>query len=122
MCAEPQRCSQHNLIEDRGGSIDDELAAFGNLHDSADVSRIHFRDRDRASFAQEPARPHQTVCPWRSSNCARSEPVAPAPKTKIRMACAKLYHRVHAPIDEMTGLCFGRVAWGRRSAQQALGA
>src|SRR5215472_3883364 len=40
--------------------------------------------------------PHQTVCPWRSSNCARSEPVAPAPKTKIRMAWAKLYHNSNA--------------------------
>src|SRR5206468_12489901 len=36
--------------------------------------------------------PHQTVCPCRSSNCARREPVAPAPKTKIRMAWPKLYH------------------------------
>src|SRR5207244_249933 len=40
--------------------------------------------------------PHQTVCPWRSSNWARSEPVAPAPKMKIRMACAKLYHNQHS--------------------------
>ncbi len=32
--------------------------------------------------------PHQTSWPWRSSSCARSEPVAPAPRMKIRMSLA----------------------------------
>src|SRR5258705_8900572 len=29
--------------------------------------------------------PHATWWPWRTSNCAIREPVAPAPRTKIRM-------------------------------------
>src|SRR5215471_1477085 len=44
--------------------------------------------------------PHQTVCPCRSSSCARRDPVAPAPKMKIRMAWAKLYHRVRGAIAD----------------------
>src|SRR6266436_1096706 len=47
--------------------------------------------------------PHQTVCPCRSSNCARREPVAPAPRTKIRMAWPKLYHRPRAGILDLSG-------------------
>src|SRR3979490_516099 len=64
--------------------------------------------------------PHQTVCPCRSSNCARREPVAPAPKTKIRMAWPKLYHRVR--VGNADRLCFGGMTWGRGSAQKSLSA
>ena len=66
--------------------------------------------------------PHQTVCPCRSSNCARSEPVAPAPKTKIRMAWPKLYHRVQPGIVDPSGIGVGGRTRCRRSAQEALGA
>src|SRR5258708_12650024 len=62
--------------------------------------------------------PHQTVCPCRSSNCARTEPVAPAPKTKIRMAWPKLYHRVR--VGNADRLCFGGMTRGRGSAQKPL--
>src|SRR5258708_34211749 len=49
--------------------------------------------------------PHQTVCPCRSNNCARREPVAPAPRTKIRMAWRKLYHSNRAGLGVVLGGC-----------------
>ena len=43
--------------------------------------------------------PHQTVCPCRSRSCARREPVAPAPSTKMRMSWRKLYHKAVSARD-----------------------
>src|SRR5713226_7171147 len=56
------------------------------------VMRIElFLPRKRCARSRSRS-PHQTVCPCRCNNCARREPVAPAPRTKIRMAWRKLYH------------------------------
>ncbi len=51
MCPQPQRRPQNNLVKHRRRSVNDELAAFRRLHDSAQVSRVHFRYRDGALFA-----------------------------------------------------------------------
>ena len=59
----PQGRAQHNLIEHRRSSIDDELATLGRLYDPAQVARIHFRDRDGASFAQEAPRARWVAIP-----------------------------------------------------------
>src|SRR5712692_3130504 len=59
----PQGRTQHNLIENRRRSIDDELTALCRLYDSAQVARIHFRDWDRTSFAQETPRARWVAVP-----------------------------------------------------------
>ncbi len=56
MRAQPQRGPENNLIEHRRRSVDDELAALCGLHDSAQVSRVHFGYRDGAFLAQEAPR------------------------------------------------------------------
>src|SRR6266481_5071547 len=56
MRAQAQRCPQDNLVKDRCRSVDDKLAALRGSHDSAQVSRVHFRYRDSALFAQEAPR------------------------------------------------------------------
>src|SRR5271157_2724416 len=48
---------------------------------------VDFLPRKRRARAGSRS-PHQTSWPWRSRSCARSEPVAPAPRMKIRMILA----------------------------------
>src|SRR5580692_7417288 len=61
MRPQPHRRAQHDFIEDRRRSIDDELATLGSLHDSAEIPRVHFRKRDRALLAEEAPRALQVT-------------------------------------------------------------
>ncbi len=70
MCAQPQRGTHYDLIEDGGRSVDDQLAAARCADDAPQITRVHFRDGNGAFLAEEPARagsgsrsPHQTSCP-----------------------------------------------------------
>src|SRR5712664_3259860 len=53
---QPQRRPQHDLVKKRCRGVDDEVAALGRLYDSAQISRVHFRDGNGAFLAQEAPR------------------------------------------------------------------
>ena len=97
--AQAQRRAHHDLIEDRGGGVDDKVAAARGADDPAQIARVDFGDGDGAALAEKTARalgvavaaPDRMSLPLQS--CASREPVAPAPRTKIRMAWRKLYHK-----------------------------
>src|SRR5262249_1585006 len=52
----PQRRAHHDLVEDGGRRIDDELAPAPRSHDPAQVSRIDRLDLDLALLAEEAPR------------------------------------------------------------------
>src|SRR6202021_2138775 len=66
-------------------TMDHRLRAFVSM-----TSIVLFLPRNRRARVMSRS-PHQTVCPWRVSRWASSEPVPPAPRTKMRIG-APLYH------------------------------
>ena len=71
---QPQRGAQDDLIKYSRRCIDDQFCAAGRADDGPEIPRIRFDHSDvlflpRKRCARSGSRsPHQTVCPWRSSN------------------------------------------------------
>jgi hypothetical protein len=98
--------AKNDFVEDRCCGVDDELAAFGGAHDSAEIAGVDGGDRDDRPLAKKKARAHRIAVTAPDDVSLAFEQLrekgtsGAGAQDEDSHDVSKLYHRVRSATEE----------------------